>query len=111
MAPAEERATGLPQDSICMTVAARLTSTLFWAAQRSRLAAQNWISGVKSVESALSPAGRGAGCKVVSRMAALPALAGGLANAATNRASRALANRAASGGSKKPDRQPLLSVV
>src|SRR5689334_12487008 len=101
-----------------MTVAARLTSTLLSAAQRRRLAAQNWISGVKSWDSAPLPlssaAGAGTGGSVacgVLLTASVPAPAGGLVKPATNAASTALTHRAANGGSKKPDRQPLLSVV
>src|SRR5436309_2681003 len=98
MAPEEERAQGLPQDSICMTVAAKLTSTLFCAAQRPRLAAQNWISGVNSAASSpLRGAGRGAACGTAGSDdnddAAGAGSAGTLVNPATNATSRPLMHR------------------
>src|SRR6185369_11408792 len=107
IAPEEERASGLPQDSICITVAARLTSTPFAAAQRLMLAPQNWISGVNSVDSVPSLFTTGMGSRRVSTEAG----AGALVNPATNITSRALTHNTAMGGIKKPDRQPLPCAV
>src|SRR5512138_316170 len=54
MAPEREVARGSPQDSICMTVAARLGSTAAAFAQRTISLSQCWTSLVKMGESPLA---------------------------------------------------------